>query len=42
MSTTQQKRADFSKLHESGCFVLPNRSDVGGARMLQHTTASAR
>lgn len=29
-----QKRADFRKLHESGCFVLPNPWDVGGARML--------
>ena len=29
-----QKRAAFRKLHESGCFVLPNPWDVGGARML--------
>ena len=30
-----QKRADFSKLHQSGCFVLPNPWDVGSARLLQ-------
>lgn len=30
-----QKRKDFFKLHESGCFVLPNPFDVGSARMLQ-------
>jgi 2-methylisocitrate lyase-like PEP mutase family enzyme len=29
-----QKRKDFFKLHESGCFVLPNPFDVGSARML--------
>jgi methylisocitrate lyase len=33
--TVAQKRKDFFKLHESGCFVLPNPWDVGGARMLQ-------
>ena len=29
-----QKRKDFFKLHESGCFVLPNPWDVGSARLL--------
>jgi 2-methylisocitrate lyase-like PEP mutase family enzyme len=29
-----QKRAEFRRLHESGCFVLPNPWDVGGARAL--------
>src|SRR5258708_6912525 len=29
------KRAAFHKLHESGCFVLPNPWDVGSARALQ-------
>jgi methylisocitrate lyase len=29
-----QKRAEFRKLHESGCFVLPNPWDVGSARVL--------
>lgn len=32
--STAQKRADFRKLHESGCFVLPNPWDVGSARLL--------
>lgn len=30
-----QKRADFRKLHETGCFVLPNPWDVGSARLLE-------
>ena len=30
-----QKCADFRKLHESGCFVMPNAWDVGSARLLQ-------
>jgi len=29
------KRAIFRKLHESGCFVIPNPWDVGSARYLQ-------
>jgi len=29
-----QKRKDFFKLHESGCFALPNPFDVGSARLL--------
>jgi methylisocitrate lyase len=33
--STQDKRAAFRKLHEAGCFVLPNPWDVGGARALQ-------
>ena len=33
--TTAQKRADFWKLHESGCFVLPNPWDIGSAQLLQ-------
>ena len=41
MRTIQQKRAAFRKLHESGCFVLPNPSDVGTARMFQHLGFSA-
>jgi 2-methylisocitrate lyase-like PEP mutase family enzyme len=32
--STQEKRATFHKLHESGCFVLPNPWDVGSARAL--------
>ena len=31
-----EKRKIFRKLHESGCFVIPNPWDVGSARYLQH------
>src|ERR1700736_4979753 len=34
--TTVEKRATFHKMHETGCFVLPNPYDVGSARALQH------
>ena len=34
--TTADKRAIFRKMHETGCFVLPNPWDVGSARALQH------
>ena len=34
--TTADKRATFKKMHESGCFILPNPHDVGSARALQH------
>jgi 2-methylisocitrate lyase-like PEP mutase family enzyme len=30
-----QKRAEFRKLHDQGCFVLPNAWDAGSARLLQ-------
>jgi 2-methylisocitrate lyase-like PEP mutase family enzyme len=33
-NSATQKRAEFRKLHESGCFVLPNPWDVGSARLL--------
>jgi 2-methylisocitrate lyase-like PEP mutase family enzyme len=36
MPTTADKRETFRKLHEAGCFVLPNPWDVGSARALQH------
>ena len=32
---TADKRASFRKLHESGCFVLPNPFDAGTAKALQ-------
>src|SRR4030081_2094753 len=35
-TTTADKRATFHKMHESGCFVLPNPYDVGSAMALQH------
>jgi 2-methylisocitrate lyase-like PEP mutase family enzyme len=34
--TSADKRAHFRKLHESGCFVLPNPFDIGSAKALQH------
>jgi len=34
--TTADKRATFKKLHESGCFIIPNPFDVGSALALQH------
>jgi 2-methylisocitrate lyase-like PEP mutase family enzyme len=34
--TTADKRIAFHKMHESGCFVLPNPFDVGSAKALQH------
>jgi 2-methylisocitrate lyase-like PEP mutase family enzyme len=34
--TTAEKRATFHRLHQTGCFVLPNPWDVGSARALQH------
>jgi 2-methylisocitrate lyase-like PEP mutase family enzyme len=36
MLTTADKRAAFKKLHESGCFIIPNPFDVGSAKALQH------
>src|SRR3977135_3801586 len=34
--TTADKRAAFRRMHEAGCFVLPNPYDVGSAKGLQH------
>src|SRR5579862_9929747 len=34
--TTADKRATFRKMHDSGCFPLPNPFDVGSAKALQH------
>jgi 2-methylisocitrate lyase-like PEP mutase family enzyme len=36
MPTIADKRASFRKLHEAGCFVIPNPWDIGTARYLQH------
>jgi hypothetical protein len=36
MTDIARKRAAFRKLHESGCFVIPNPWDVGSARYLAH------
>jgi 2-methylisocitrate lyase-like PEP mutase family enzyme len=35
MPTTADKRREFRRLHESGCFVIPNPWDVGTTRYLQ-------
>jgi len=35
MPTAADKRAGFKRLHESGCFVIPNPWDVGSALYLQ-------
>ena len=34
--TPAEKRTNFRKMHESGCFILPNPYDVGSARALAH------
>ena len=34
MASVTEKRAAFRKLHESGCFVLPNPWDQGSAKYL--------
>jgi 2-methylisocitrate lyase-like PEP mutase family enzyme len=36
MPTIAEKRATYRRLHDSGCFVIPNPWDVGTARYLQH------
>jgi 2-methylisocitrate lyase-like PEP mutase family enzyme len=36
MPSVAEKRATFRKLHEAGCFVIPNPWNVGSARYLQH------
>jgi len=36
MPTIAEKRKTFWKLHESGCFVIPNPWDLGSARYLQN------
>ena len=34
--TTADKRTTFRKMHEEGCFILPNPFDIGTAKALQH------
>src|SRR5260370_1401704 len=36
MPSVAEKRSTFRKLHEAGCFVIPNPWNVGSARYLQH------
>jgi len=35
MPSIAEKRREFRRLHESGCFVIPNPWDIGSARYLQ-------
>jgi 2-methylisocitrate lyase-like PEP mutase family enzyme len=35
-TTAAEKRRAFRRLHEEGCFILPNPWDVGSAVLLQH------
>jgi len=41
MTTASEKRAAFRRLHESGCFVIPNPWDIGSVRFLQSMGAKA-
>ena len=34
--TTADKRVTFRRMHDTGCFVIPNPWDIGSARALQH------
>jgi 2-methylisocitrate lyase-like PEP mutase family enzyme len=36
MPSPAAKRQAYRKLHETGCFVIPNPWDIGSARYLQH------
>jgi 2-methylisocitrate lyase-like PEP mutase family enzyme len=36
MPTIEEKRAEFRRLHQSGCFAIPNPWDIGTAKYLQH------
>src|SRR5207244_4593682 len=36
MKSIEEKRAELRKLHQSGCFVIPNPWDIGTAKYLQH------
>lgn len=35
-ATIAAKRLEFRRLHESGCFIIPNPWDIGSARLLAH------
>jgi 2-methylisocitrate lyase-like PEP mutase family enzyme len=36
MPTIEDKRREFRRLHETGCFAIPNPWDIGTAKYLQH------
>ena len=40
--TVADARAEFHRLHESGCFVMPNVPDAGSARLLAGESARRR
>ncbi len=35
MPSVSDKRTQFRKLHDRGCFVIPNPWDIGSARYLE-------
>jgi len=37
MPTVSEKRKEFRRLHESGCFVIPNPWDIGTTRYLENS-----
>jgi 2-methylisocitrate lyase-like PEP mutase family enzyme len=36
MPSIAEKRATYRRMHESGCFIIPNPWDIGTARYLRH------
>lgn len=36
MKSIEENRAEFRRLHERGCFAIPNPWDIGTAKYLQH------
>ncbi|HXX41092.1 MAG TPA: isocitrate lyase/phosphoenolpyruvate mutase family protein [Chthoniobacterales bacterium] len=36
MKTIAEKREEFRRLHERGCFAIPNPWDIGSAKYLEH------
>ncbi|MEW6270695.1 MAG: isocitrate lyase/phosphoenolpyruvate mutase family protein [Thermodesulfobacteriota bacterium] len=36
MHDVESRRASFARMHEAGCFVIPNPWDAGSARYLRH------
>src|SRR5713226_8289537 len=36
MKSIEEKRKEFRRLHETGCFAIPNPWDIGTAKYLQH------
>jgi 2-methylisocitrate lyase-like PEP mutase family enzyme len=41
MTTLQERHENFHRLHQSGCFVIPNPWDLGSARMMAALGAKA-